>query len=129
MNKDIMDKWQPLIENDSDVDLTVSRDMFDLLSDQIKIKEFGNKGVLAYIITNEFNQERSFSELFLYVMKEHRGSFKLLNKIKSFIETEARATNCDVIKIGANFGFNDDGFKRVLERWGFVPDTYRKEIL
>ena len=123
-------EWKEIIERDEGVDVEGSWHMIQSLDAQglLRVKELDDKCLILYGVLPEFNQELSLTEFLIYVIREHRGDYRLLNRVKRFFEDEARANNCDCIKIGANFGFKDDKFSRVLERWGYVPDTYRKEL-
>jgi hypothetical protein len=115
---------------DEGIDASLSLEMMKGLASAgiLRQHEIDGKCIILYGVIPELNQEVCLTEWLIYVIKEHRGSIRLLTKIKHFFEDTAREENCDCIKIGANFGYKDDSFSKLLERWGYVPDTYRKEL-
>ena len=123
-------EWKEIIERDEGVDVEGSWAMVQALDAQglLRVHEIDGKCLILYGVLPEFNQELSLTEFLIYSIREHRGDVRLLTKVRRFFEDEAKANDCDCIKIGANFGFKDEAFSKILERWGFVPDTYRKEL-
>jgi len=83
---------------------------------------------IVYAPTKEINGERTLIELFFYIPKEKRGNIRaVLNGIKRF-EEAAKEKDCDVLKVGANYGLKNDKFVKLLLRQGYKTDTLRKEI-
>lgn len=85
-------------------------------------------GFIMYMITPELNGKKSLSEVFFYIPKENRGNGRLVLKMLKRFEDAARENDCDYLKVGANYGLNDDKFISLLERKGFKTDTLYKEI-
>jgi len=125
-----LQEWKDRIELDEGVGVEQSWEMIQAIDANglLGVKEIDGKCLILYMVAPELNQEVSLTELLIYVIKEHRGDYRLLTKVKKFFETTAVECNCDCIKIGANFGFRDDSFGKLLTRWGYTPDIYRKEV-
>jgi len=123
-------EWKEIIERDEGVDVEGSWKMIQSLDEQglLKVHEIDGKCLILYGVLPEFNQELSLTEFLIYSIREHRGDVRILTKVRKFFESEAEAYGCDCIKIGANFGYKDEAFSKILERWGYVPDIYRKEL-
>lgn len=94
---------------------------------ELNIAEVGDATILFKVLP-EVNGDVSLSEFFIYIPRDKRGNLSNLKKIKLWFEETAKELECDCIKIGSNFGLNDDGFGRLLEKWGYTPDTYRKKV-
>lgn len=95
----------------------------------VHIEELNNeRGVVAYMIVPDFRGNMYCSELFMYVKPEYRGDIKLFNKIINKIEQAAKENSCKFITIGANIGYRDEKLLKVLSRYGYKPDTLKKEI-
>jgi len=122
-------EWKKQIEKDEGVNVDASWKMIQAIdkAGMLRVKEIDDKCLILYSILTELNQEKSLTELLIYTKKEYRGDIRLLHKIKIFFDKEASDEDCDCVRIGANFGYKDDSFSRLLERWGYVPDVYRKE--
>lgn len=123
-------EWKKQIELDENVDVSDSWEYIKRLQDanMLMVHEIDEKCLILFCITYEINQEKSLTEVLIYVKKENRGDIRILNKIRRFFEETAVNNNCDCIKVGANFGYKDEAFGVLLERWGYKPDVYRKEI-
>lgn len=95
----------------------------------LEIKELiDEKGVVAYSIIPDFRGNMYCSELFMYIKPEYRGNVKLFNEIINIIEQAAKEKGCKFITIGANIGYRDDKLLKILSRYGYKPDTLKKEI-
>ena len=123
-------QWKEQIEKDEGVGVETSWEMIQNLdkAGMLRVEEIDGKCLILYSVLPEFNQELALTEWLIYVIKEHRGDYRLLTKVRKFFEDKAVELDCDVIKIGANFGFKDDSFSKLLVRLGYKPDSYRKEI-
>lgn len=113
------------IKKDDGIDYSDCIEMFFAIDPEI---EYIDDAIIIFKILPEFNGEVSLSELLIYIPKEKRGDIKLLNKIRDWFEETAKERGCSVIKIGANFKFKDKSFSKLLDRWGYIPDTYRKDV-
>lgn len=113
------------IKKDDGIDYSDCIEMFFAIDPEIK---YIDDAIIIFKILPEFNGEVSLSELLIYIPKEKRGDIKLLNKIRDWFEETAKERGCSVIKIGANFKFKDKSFSKLLDRWGYIPDTYRKDV-
>lgn len=87
-----------------------------------------DKGVVVYLIGDNFRGNDCVSELFMYVRKEFRGDIRLFKKLVQVMEDAAKENNCVSVKIGSNIGYNDDSVLRILQRWGYKTDVVIKEI-
>ena len=85
-------------------------------------------GLFCYIISDDFKGNDIFSEVLFIIRKENRGSLKLVKQYINKAEELARENNCLSIKIGGNIGYKDDGFIKLLKRWGYVDDTVSKKV-
>lgn len=85
------------------------------------------KGVVAYIIIPNFTGDLVCVEVFMYIKPEYRN-LRLLNEIIQIMEQAGKENGCKFVEIGANIGYRDDKFLKVLSRYGYKPDTVKKEI-
>ncbi len=88
----------------------------------------GDKGVVAYIFCPDFRGNTICSEVFMYVRPEHRGSIKTFKQVIDIMEQAAKENNCKYVAIGSNIGYRDDKLLTLLPRYGYKPDTVKKEI-
>lgn len=87
-----------------------------------------DKGVVAYIIADDFKGGKTVSELFLYIPPEHRKGVKLFKELINHLETAAKEQGCTSVKIASNIGYNDDKVLRCLQLFGYKTDVVSKEI-
>lgn len=64
----------------------------------------------------------------MYVRPEHRGSIKTFKQVIDIMEQAAKENNCKYVAIGSNIGYRDDKLLTLLPRYGYKPDTVKKEI-
>lgn len=93
---------------------------FEELSDE--------RGVVAYIFCPDMRGNTICSELFMYIKPEYRGDIKLFKRIVEIMEQAAKENNCKFVTIGSNIGYRDDKLLSLLSRFGYKPDTVKKEI-
>lgn len=95
----------------------------------VHIEELSDdRGVVAYMFCPDMRGNTICSELFMYIKPEYRGDIKLFRQIIDIMETAAKENNCKFITIGSNIGYRDDKLLRLLSRYGYKPDTVKKEI-
>ena len=95
----------------------------------VHIEELYNeRGVVAYMIVPDFRGNMYCSELFMYIKPEYRGDIGLFNEVIKIIEQAAKENSCKFITIGANIGYRDEKLLKILSRYGYKPDTLKKEI-
>lgn len=132
VKKGFIDYWVDLIDEElncfSNVETTKSliKQLRD--NDELKIITIDNTGIFTYVITPDFKGGRCLSEIIFYIRKEDRGSLSLVKKYLKTVEDIARREHCNSIKIGANTGYNDESFLRLLKIFGYVDDTVCKYI-
>ena len=73
------------------------------------------------------NELKCLNELFIYVPKDKRGGRDVLKAIR-YLEAKAKETECKRVRVGANYGLNDNKFVSLLERLGYRSDVLFKEI-
>ena len=88
----------------------------------------GDKGVVAYIFCPDMKGNTICSELFMYIKPEYRGDIKLFRELIDIMERAAKENNCKFVTIGSNIGYRDDKLLRLLSRYGYKPDTVKKEV-
>ena len=86
------------------------------------------RGVVAYIFCPDMRGNTICSELFMYIKPEYRGDIKLFKRIVEIMEQAAKENNCKFVTIGSNIGYRDDKLLSLLSRFGYKPDTVKKEI-
>ena len=132
-------KWAEIAQNElhcfKDIDVTVEN--VKMLAEQglLHIKELEDfsyiptvkKGVVAYIIVPNFTGELMCVEVFMYIKPEYRN-IRLFNEIIQIMEQAAKENGCKFVEIGANIGYRDDKLLKILSRYGYKPDTVKKEI-
>ena len=126
-------KWAKLAQDElkcfNNLDDTV--DYVTRLADMnmLKVEELSDeRGVVAYMIVPDFRGNMLCSELFMYIKPEYRGDMRLFNEVIKIMEQAAKENSCKFVTIGANIGFRDDKLLRILSRYGYKPDTVKKEI-
>jgi hypothetical protein len=85
-------------------------------------------GIFAYLINDTFSGDRALCELVFYIEPHRRGDLKLVRHYIKRAETLAKRESCNKIAIGANIGYKDDSFSKLLLRWGYKTDTAIKEF-
>lgn len=132
VRKTLIDYWIDLIGEDLDCFSDISnvrgliKEMRD--RDKLKILSIEDTGVFAYVIAPDFLGGRCLSEIIFYIRKEKRGNIRLVKRYITMIEELAKRNHCNSVKIGANTGYNDQGFLMLLKRWGYVEDTVCKYL-
>lgn len=130
--KDNIDYWMDLIQEElgtyTDLDRVklIVRELRD--KDLLRWLSIKNTGIYAYVISDDMLGGKCLSELMFYIRPEHRGDIRLVNKYIRDIERIAKDKNCKCVKVGANIGFKDQAFIKLLERKGYVVDTVAKYI-
>lgn len=95
----------------------------------LKAEELSDeKGVVAFMIIPDFRGNLMCSELFMYIKPEYRGNMGLLQELIQIMEKAAKENSCKYVTIGANIGYRDDKFIKILSHFGFKPDTVKKEV-
>lgn len=92
------------------------------------IEEIENKGVIAFLITDDFRGQIMCSELFFYVKPEHRGNIRLFKSLIDLMEKRAKQRSCQYVNFGSNIGYRDEKLLGLLARFGYKTDTVKKEI-
>lgn len=112
------------------VDITSAIDKVLMLADAglLWIIEVGDKGVISFIITEDFRGQLMGSEVFFYVRPEHRGSIKTFKKLIDVMENTAKEDGCKYVTFGSNIGYRDDKLLSLLSRFDYTIDTVKKEI-
>lgn len=85
-------------------------------------------GVLAYTINKDFRNLLCLGEIIFYIRPECRGSWRLFMRYIKEYEKVGKENNCDIIRIGANIGYNDAAVIKAYKRLGYVDDTVSKRI-
>ncbi len=88
----------------------------------------GDKGVIAYTISDDMLGGIAVCELFMYIKPEHRGNIRLFKELVKHLEDVAEENKCSCVKIASNIGYNDDSVLKILQRWGYKTDTVAKRI-
>lgn len=98
-------------------------------ADLLHIEELSDeRGVVAYMFCPDMRGNMICSELFMYIKPEYRGDIKLFKRIVEIMEQAAKENNCKFVTIGSNIGYRDDKLLSLLSRFGYKPDTVKKEI-
>lgn len=98
-------------------------------ADLLRIEELSDeRGVVAYMFCPDMRGNMICSELFMYIKPEYRGDIKLFKRIVEIMEQAAKENNCKFVTIGSNIGYRDDKLLSLLSRFGYKPDTVKKEI-
>jgi len=88
----------------------------------------GEKGVIAYTITDDMLGGLAVAELFMYIKPEYRGNVRLFKELVNHLEQVAKENNCSCVKIASNIGFKDDTVLKILQRWGYKTDSVSKKV-
>lgn len=88
----------------------------------------GEKGVIAYCISDDMLGGMAVCELFMYIKPEYRGNIRLFKELVQHLEDIAKENNCSCVKIASNIGYNDDSVLKILQRWGYKVDTVTKRV-
>lgn len=123
-------KWINIVQKElncfNDIEYTVK--YVKSLMNVLHIEELSEeRGVVAYVIIPDFQGNMICSELFMYIKPEYRN-IKALNEIIQIMEQAAEKNSCKFVMIGANIGYRDDKLLKILSRYGYKPDTVKKEI-
>lgn len=86
------------------------------------------KGIVVYVITDNFRGSDCVNEILMYIKKEHRGNLRLFKQLIDHLEQAGRANNCTSVKIASNIGYNDESVLKCLQRFGYKTDVVSKEI-
>lgn len=126
-------KWAKIAQDElncfDDLDDTVAYVNKLAEMNMLKVEELSDeRGVVAYMIVPDFKGSLLCSELFMYIKPEYRGDIKLLNEVIKVMEEAAKENSCKFVTIGANIGYRDEKFLKILSRYGYKPDTVKKEI-
>ena len=98
-------------------------------ADLLHIEELSDeRGVVAYMFCPDMRGNMICSELFMYIKPEYRGDIKLFKRIVEIMEQAAKENSCKFVSIGSNIGYRDDKLLSLLSRFGYKPDTVKKEI-
>lgn len=98
-------------------------------ADLLHIEELSDeRGVVAYMFCPDMRGNMICSELFMYIKPEYRGDIKLFKRVVEIMEQAAKENNCKFVTIGSNIGYRDDKLLSLLSRFGYKPDTVKKEI-
>ena len=98
-------------------------------ADLLHIEELSDeRGVVAYMFCPDMRGNMICSELFMYIKPKYRGDIKLFKRIVEIMEQAAKENNCKFVTIGSNIGYRDDKLLSLLSRFGYKPDTVKKEI-
>lgn len=85
-------------------------------------------GIFAYVVGPDMKGRSIIAEVLFYIRPEYRGSIKLFKKYLDEIEKIAIEKKCVSVKIGANMGYKDPHFIKVLQRFGYQVDAVTKDI-
>lgn len=123
-------KWATIAQEElncfKDINETVK--MVKALGVYLRCKELsGERGVVAYVIAPDFRGNTICTEVFMYIKPEHRN-IKAFNEVIRIMEDAAKENGCKFVAIGANIGYRDDKLLKVLSRYGYKPDTVKREI-
>lgn len=126
-------KWAQAAQEElncfSNIDETVR--IFSDLSDKglLKYEELPeDAGVVAYMIVPDLRGNKICSELFMYIRPEYRGSIAYFKEIINILENAGKNNACKFVSVGANIGYRDTKLLRLLEKFGYYPETVRKEV-
>ena len=125
--------WLELTEQELDCFVDVERVsllMTNLINaNRLKYYELPEqKGIIAYIISDDLRGRDCVGEIFMYIKPEYRGDIRLFKKLINHLEEVAKENNCHSVKVASNIGYNDASVLKVLERWGYRTDAVIKEI-
>lgn len=125
-------KWVEIAQKElncfKDIKYTIEYVKRLMYADLLNYQELSDeRGVVAWIIIPDFQGNMICSELFMYIKPEYRN-IKALNEIIQIMEQAAEKNSCKFVMIGANIGYRDDKLLKILSRYGYKPDTVKKEI-
>lgn len=86
------------------------------------------KGVIAYVISDDLRGRDCVGEIFMYIKPEYRGDIRLFKKLINHLEEAAKENNCHSVKIASNIGYNDETVLKCLQRFGYRTDAVIKEV-
>ena len=127
---DAIDYW--ICQIDKDIGLKnfeQSKRLFYNIKDYAHFFTVELTGIFAFMINDTLSGDKVLSELIFYIYPSYRGNLKLVRKYINKAERIARENSCTKIAIGANIGFKDDSFYKLLNRWGYRNDTAVKELV
>lgn len=126
---EVIDHWLKEINGDIGIsNIEKVRDQFIMNSKAISHFSLNLTGVFAYSILDSYDGNRILCELIFYIHPAHRGDLKLVKRYINRAEAIAKKNGCDKVAIGANIGYKDQSFLRLLNRWGYANDTVVKEL-
>lgn len=113
----------------ADLEQTIKIHIFLSDDGMFEIEELEDrKGMLAYFISFDCKGKKYLNEMFMYICPQFRGNIRLFKGIINRFEALAQANDCEYLTIGSNIGYKDEVVLNLLERWGYKPDTLKKEI-
>lgn len=126
---DVIDYWLELAHDELGLtDLRQSKESVYRYAHFLETFSINDTGIFAYIISPDMKGGHALVEMLFYIRKEFRGSIKLVKSYIHEAERIAKEKNCNSIKIGSNIGHRDLTFIKLLDRWGYKPDTMSKGI-
>lgn len=125
----VIDYWLTEIYNElKTIDLEKAKSQVRLIKDMLEYFTIDDTGIFAYLIVPDMKGNLMLGEMLFYIRKEHRGSLKLFKRYLDEAERIAVEKKCVSVKIGANMGYKDQKFIRVLQMFGYEVDAVTKEI-
>ncbi|GBR72819.1 hypothetical protein NO1_0283 [Candidatus Termititenax aidoneus] len=129
--KEFVDRWYSLVSREFKI---ISLPRFYDIYKQNNISAFclekngEETGVFAYSFQQDLTGKIIFSEMLVYIKPEYRGDIRLLRKYIDTAESIARDTGCDSLNIGANIGYKDQTWLKILKRWGYQDRSLVKSL-
>lgn len=132
VEKEFVDRWYSLVSREFRI-ISLQR-FYDIYKQNnihaFCIEKYGDEtGVFAYSFQIDMTGKIIFSEMLVYIKPEYRGDMRLLRKYINTAENIAREAGCDCLNIGANIGYKDQTWLKILKRWGYSDRSLVKNLI
>lgn len=97
-------------------------------NDELKIIIVDGRGLIAYTIGHDWLGNKTLYELMTYVLPECRGDIRLIKRLLKEFERQGSILGAKYVSIGSSIGYNNDGYMKMLSRFGYNNCEARKEL-
>ena len=124
----IIDKWLKIISDDymhfDDEALENAR----MYAQVCEIKEYDNKGVMAWAMVRDVDNQIKADVLLFYIKPKYRGSKLFLTMIKN-LETIVIKDGAKEIFIGGSIsGYKEEKFNKIFTKFGYTQAGFIKKV-
>ena len=126
---EVIEYWLTEVYNEfKTIDLKMAIEQAKNVSQVLCTLSLEDTGIFAYVLGPDMKGGIILAEVLFYIRPQYRGSIKLFKRYLDEIEKIAIEKKCVSVKIGANMGYKDPRFIRVLQRFGYQVDAVTKEL-